>query len=143
MVKRSKKPFVDSESPPFNPEKHHSKADERLFNEHKDILQRILDLMPKLKGRTPGKPKKLNPQDLRFCSQQAGKIFEAVTDYYVAKRGIHHIRNHVLIEKAQYDDMQRVYMDQGSKIGAEAVLKGFKEKSLAGRIRCAFSGRIR
>lgn len=109
--------------------------------EHQEVLQKILNLMPKLKGSN-GRVKKLKAQDLKFYSIQAGKIFEAVVDYIIAQKGAFHIRNHVFMEKSTYDQLDRQLMARGGQIGAETVLKRFKEKSLWQRLRCAFSGHI-
>jgi len=101
---------------------------------HKDILQIIYDLLPGAKTKA-GKQKRSN-------KNASDLIYKAVLDYLIRERNVIKIRNHVILESDTYQKLRERAMVEGSKIGADAVFKRFKKKSLWRRLRCAFKGYV-
>lgn len=108
------------------------------FHPHKEAVlaarARILDILPQKMQRK---------ERLVRSAKAASLIFEDITNYYIKKRGIQPIRNHVLLEKVVYDDMQRTFMSKGAKIASESILLYFQRMSLGRRLLCAFKSRLR
>lgn len=103
-------------------------------------MQKIYDALPKPYKK--GKPVKLDPARQLKYSKLAHQIFECITDHLLNEGRTMHLRNKVILEKITYDNLIHKYMKDGSTIGAESVLKRFREKGFWSRIRCAWTGQI-
>ena len=106
-----------------------------------DIHTRVFRMIPGTTTKS-GKIRRMSAKDRKFYSERAGKIFDTIFDWIVNRPKSFQMRNKVILEKRTLDKVREIHYKEAGRIGAETVLKRYRNMSFWSRIRCAFTGRI-